>query len=171
MMDKYFIDPQRYILCFALFMMIIKIFLPCCKGLRRSQKHNRGHVKSGNKNQYVGTANFASNKKWPLQAHLLFYCFAALVFVALVEFPVLFHSATHRILIDLLWLPLSIFNSSLRKLPSSPTPSPSTSHTLYPPSALTYMVVTWPRLPGLAFYGKSAGDKATGFKVLSLPVL
>lgn len=33
------------------------------------------------------------------------------------------------------------------------------------------MVVTWPRLPGLAFYGKSAGDKATGFKVLSLPVL
>lgn len=90
------------------------------------------------------------------------------------EFSVLLFSATaiDRILIDLIWLPLAIFNSSIWKLPSSTTLSLSlTSHTHYPPSALTYMAVTWPRLPGLAFYGKSAGDKATGFKVLSLPVL
>lgn len=85
------------------------------------------------------------------------------------------HSAPEKdwILIDLIWLALAIFHSYIRNPPLLPPPrlTPFTSLPLYPPSALTYMVVTWPRLPGLSFYGKSAGDKATGFKVLSPPVL
>lgn len=48
----------------------------------------------------------------------------------------------------------SLFQQLHQKTPTRPLPKPHSSNLPLssPPSALTYMVVTWPRLPGLAFY-------------------
>lgn len=110
---------------------------------------------------------YKKNKKVSLLA--LCHCFASVLYPHFVSLCMNFLSVLQQRQ-ELNWSNLvsAIFNSSIKKKKKNPTSphcvwlaSPPTL--FYPPSALTYMVVTWPGLPGSAFYGKSAGDKATGF--------